>query len=99
MRHGVDRSRIIVAPGMGFDKTLEHNLAIFRGIRAFTLHQCPVLIAYLRKPFWGNSWALWLRNGLGQALLFPLLRRKTEQVLFRCIRLALRSRQYGCCKR
>lgn len=52
--NGVDRSRIIVDPGIGFGKTLEHNLAILRNIPTFKQHGCPVLIGHSRKSFLGQ---------------------------------------------
>lgn len=52
--NGVDRSRIVVDPGIGFGKTLEHNLAILRNIPAFKQHGCPVLIGHSRKSFLGE---------------------------------------------
>ena len=51
---GIARSRIIVDPGIGFGKTLEHNLAILRNIQAFKQHGCPVLIGHSRKSFLGQ---------------------------------------------
>lgn len=56
--NGVARSRIIVDPGIGFGKTLEHNLAILRNIPAFKQHACPVLIGHSRKSFFGQSLGL-----------------------------------------
>ncbi len=53
-KSGVARSRIIVDPGIGFGKTLEHNIAILRSIRAFKVHGCPVLIGHSRKSFLGQ---------------------------------------------
>jgi dihydropteroate synthase len=53
-KSGVVRSRIIVDPGIGFGKTLEHNLAILRSIHAFKVHGCPVLIGHSRKSFLGQ---------------------------------------------
>jgi dihydropteroate synthase len=64
-KSGVARSRIIVDPGIGFGKTLEHNLAILRSIRAFKVHGCPVLIGHSRKSF------------LGQLLDLPIADRDT----------------------
>lgn len=52
--NGVERSRVIVDPGIGFGKTLEHNLAILRNIPAFKQHGCPVLIGHSRKSFLGE---------------------------------------------
>ncbi|MGE4560638.1 MAG: dihydropteroate synthase [Desulfobulbus sp.] len=52
--NGIDRTRIIVDPGVGFGKTLDHNLAILRNIAAFSQHGCPVLIGHSRKSFLGQ---------------------------------------------
>ena len=49
--HGVARDRVIIDPGIGFGKTLEHNLAILRNIPAFKELRCPVLIGHSRKSF------------------------------------------------
>ena len=49
--HGVARERVIIDPGIGFGKTLEHNLAILRNISAFKELGCPVLIGHSRKSF------------------------------------------------
>ncbi len=53
-QQGIKRERIIVDPGIGFGKTLEHNLAILRNIQAFKQHGCPVLIGHSRKSFLGQ---------------------------------------------
>ncbi|MDX9841018.1 MAG: dihydropteroate synthase [Desulfobulbus sp.] len=51
---GVDRSRVIVDPGLGFGKTLAHNLDILRRVETFARHGCPVLIGHSRKSFFGR---------------------------------------------
>lgn len=51
---GVHRQRVIVDPGIGFGKTLEHNLAILRDIPSFKQHGCPVLIGHSCKSFLGQ---------------------------------------------
>lgn len=51
---GIGLDRIIVDPGIGFGKTLEHNLSILRNIRAFKQLGCPVLIGHSRKAFLGQ---------------------------------------------
>lgn len=53
-KQGIGSERIIVDPGIGFGKTLEHNLAILRNIQAFKQHGCPVLIGHSRKSFLGQ---------------------------------------------
>ena len=44
---------IIVDPGLGFGKTLEHNLALIRHLREFKKLGCPILIGPSRKGFIG----------------------------------------------
>jgi dihydropteroate synthase len=46
---GLPRERIILDPGIGFGKMLEHNLTLIRNLRAFTHHGCEVLIGASRK--------------------------------------------------
>jgi dihydropteroate synthase len=50
---GIDRSRVIVDPGIGFGKTLDHNLELLRRTRELTSLGRPVLIGTSRKSFLG----------------------------------------------
>jgi dihydropteroate synthase len=51
---GVHRDRVCVDPGLGFGKTLEHNLALLRAIGAFEQLRTPVLVGASRKRFIGE---------------------------------------------
>ncbi|NLX19962.1 MAG: dihydropteroate synthase [Desulfobulbus sp.] len=51
---GVSRQRIIVDPGIGFGKTVAHNLVILKNICSLKQHGCPVLIGHSRKSFLGR---------------------------------------------
>ncbi|MCK0148967.1 dihydropteroate synthase [Marivita sp. S6314] len=51
---GVPRARIVVDPGIGFGKTLDHNLALLRDIAVFHALGCPVLLGASRKRFIGT---------------------------------------------
>jgi dihydropteroate synthase len=51
---GIAVERIIVDPGIGFGKRTEDNLAILRGVAAFTELGRPVLIGASRKRFLGE---------------------------------------------
>ena len=51
---GIPRDRIIVDPGIGFGKTLDHNLTILRGIAIFHGLGCPILLGASRKRFIGT---------------------------------------------
>lgn len=48
---GIARENIIVDPGIGFGKTLAHNLQILRSTVRFRETGCPVLIGHSRKSF------------------------------------------------
>ncbi len=46
---GVARDRIIVDPGFGFGKNLEHNLELIRRLGEFRVLGCPILLGVSRK--------------------------------------------------
>jgi dihydropteroate synthase len=48
---GISRSKIIVDPGIGFGKTIAHNLLLIKHIQAFTSLDAPILIGASRKSF------------------------------------------------
>ena len=50
---GIPRDKIVVDPGIGFGKTLEHNLILLRGIAMFHGLGCPILLGASRKRFIG----------------------------------------------
>lgn len=52
---GVDRSRIVIDPGIGFGKRVEHNLQILEHIQKLTVLGSPVLIGASRKRFIGMT--------------------------------------------
>ncbi len=49
--HGIDRSQIIVDPGIGFGKTSEHNIEILNYLTLFHGLGCPILVGFSRKRF------------------------------------------------
>lgn len=51
---GIARDRIAVDPGIGFGKTLEHNLALLRRLSLFHALGVPVLLGASRKRFIGT---------------------------------------------
>ena len=54
VERGVAPERIVVDPGIGFGKDLEHNLALIRGISTLTSLAQPVLVGPSRKAFIGK---------------------------------------------
>jgi dihydropteroate synthase len=51
---GIDREKIIVDPGIGFGKTLEHNLEILKRLKEFQILGRPILAGPSRKSFIGK---------------------------------------------
>lgn len=51
---GVPAARILVDPGIGFGKHLEHNLALIRGVGQLAALGHPVLLGTSRKSFLGE---------------------------------------------
>jgi dihydropteroate synthase len=46
---GIDRSRIIVDPGIGFGKNVQHNLQLMNGVAMLHGLGCPVMLGASRK--------------------------------------------------
>ena len=51
---GIDRSQIIIDPGIGFAKKAAQNLEILRQLPAFRALGCPILVGVSRKSFIGQ---------------------------------------------
>ncbi|MCL5073876.1 MAG: dihydropteroate synthase [Actinobacteria bacterium] len=51
---GIEKEKIIVDPGIGFGKNVEHNLEILSGLSEFNEMGYPVLAGVSRKSFIGN---------------------------------------------
>lgn len=50
---GIARDRLLIDPGIGFGKRLEHNLALLAGLPALTGLGWPVLVGVSRKSMFG----------------------------------------------
>jgi dihydropteroate synthase len=51
---GIPRTQILVDPGIGFGKTLAHNLALLARLSLFHSLGCPILLGASRKRFIGT---------------------------------------------
>jgi len=51
---GIHLSRLIVDPGFGFGKTLQHNLTMLNRLEEFQTLKCPVLVGTSRKSMIGQ---------------------------------------------
>jgi dihydropteroate synthase len=51
---GIARGNIIVDPGIGFGKTVDHNLLLIKSLSAFQALGCDILLGASRKSFIGR---------------------------------------------
>lgn len=51
---GIEEERLAVDPGIGFGKTLEHNLLLLKGLRRLAKLGRPVVVGVSRKSFLGK---------------------------------------------
>lgn len=51
---GIERSKIIIDPGIGFAKNYQQNLEILRKLPKLNSLQCPILVGVSRKSFIGH---------------------------------------------
>tara|TARA_B100000989_G_scaffold289996_1_gene262589 strand:- start:489 stop:1343 length:855 start_codon:yes stop_codon:yes gene_type:complete len=51
---GIKKQNVILDPGFGFGKTLQHNLSLLAKFSDFTIHGCPVLAGLSRKSMIGQ---------------------------------------------
>ena len=49
--HGVTTDQVALDPGIGFGKTLEHNIKLLRDLNKFSLVERPMLVGASRKSF------------------------------------------------
>ncbi len=54
VKAGIALEKMMVDPGIGFGKTIEHNLTLISGLSAFQAFGCPVLLGASRKRFIGT---------------------------------------------
>lgn len=53
LRAGVSPDRLILDPGFGFGKTVDHNLTLLRGLARFGVGGYPILVGMSRKSMLG----------------------------------------------
>ncbi|MGR3697076.1 MAG: dihydropteroate synthase [Roseovarius sp.] len=51
---GIPRARIVTDPGIGFGKTVAHNLTLLQNLSLFHSLGCPILLGASRKRFIGD---------------------------------------------
>lgn len=55
IKNGIERSKIIIDPGIGFGKNTAHNLQIIRNLSKFAQLNVPILVGPSRKAFIRNT--------------------------------------------
>ena len=82
IRGGIEASRLILDPGIGFGKTLEHNLEIMKNISVFKSLGFPVLVGPSRKSFIGQITGASVQDRLfGTAAAVSLLTERGVDIL------------------
>jgi dihydropteroate synthase len=62
---GIKKDRIIVDPGIGFAKTLDHNTVLINHLNRLNVLRCPILLGTSRKSFLGEI----LQKDAGERLM------------------------------
>jgi dihydropteroate synthase len=70
---GIEKERIVVDPGFGFGKTLEHNLRLLRGLDSFNALGVPVLAGLSRKSMIGKALGLPVEQRLHASVALALI--------------------------
>jgi dihydropteroate synthase len=70
---GIGEDRIVVDPGFGFGKTVEHNLALLRNLRQIAELGVPVLVGLSRKSTIGRITGRPVEERLAGSLAMALL--------------------------
>lgn len=51
---GITREKVLLDPGFGFGKTLQHNLSLLANLTEFEAFGCPLVVGLSRKSMWGE---------------------------------------------
>ncbi len=73
MSHGIPKERIIIDPGIGFGKTLAHNLEILRNLSRFRSLGFPLLLGHSRKGFLQKALGLPVEKRLAPTIAIAAL--------------------------
>ena len=58
LEFGIDPMAIAFDPGIGFGKTLEHNLKLLGNLESLRVHDRPLVVGVSRKGFSGKNHAI-----------------------------------------
>ncbi len=81
VRAGLPEDRIVLDPGIGFGKTLEHNLEILKNIERFKILNRPLYLGLSYKSAWGKLLGLELKQrGLPSQVAVALMAAKNVRI-------------------
>ncbi len=80
---GVDENRLILDPGFGFGKTVEHNFEILKQLKRFTALGLPLLSGTSRKSMIGNVCNAAVNQRLGGSLTTAILAIQNQAKILR----------------
>lgn len=80
---GIPRDRLIIDPGFGFGKTLEHNLALLAGLGRFRRLGLPILVGISRKSMLGTLTGRPVEQRLAASLAAAVLAAERGADIFR----------------
>jgi dihydropteroate synthase len=75
---------IIIDPGIGFGKSVTHNLSLLRQLNALTQGDCPVLVGTSRKSFIGHITGASVQDRLGGSIASSLYAVNQGAGIIRC---------------
>lgn len=73
MEAGIPASRLVIDPGFGFGKTLEHNIELLRGLKKLGNLGLPVLVGLSRKSMIGKALGLPVEQRLHASVALALM--------------------------
>ena len=74
---GIDEKKILIDPGFGFGKTLEHNLELLRNLSELKSVGAPVLVGLSRKSMIGKAIGLPVDKRLHASVALAILAMRT----------------------
>ena len=70
---GIPAQRLVIDPGFGFGKTLEHNLELLRGLKKLQTLGAPILVGLSRKSLIGKALDLPVEGRLQASVALALM--------------------------
>ena len=98
-RAGIDRSRLLIDPGFGFGKTVDHNLLLLQQLPELVKLGYPVLVGLSRKSLIGKVLGRDVDQRLAGSWLWPCLRLSEGRLLFESTMWRKQPMQSSCFQR